>query len=204
MIYFCKISLKAKIKINNYNTNNLQNNQQKIVLIGGPGTGKTSVLNELKNRGYYCLEEVSRAVTLQAQKEGIEQLFLTKPLLFSEMLLKGREEQYLTAEKSNKELVFFDRGIPDVSAYLDYFKTDYPDFFLEKSKQYNYDLIFHFSPWEKIHVTDNERYETFENSKEIDIYLKKAYKSLGYTLINVPFDTIENRTDFIINSLTSE
>ncbi len=204
MIYFCKISLKAKIKINNYNTNNLQNNQQKIVLIGGPGTGKTSVLNELKNRGYYCLDEVSRAVTLQAQKEGIEQLFLTKPLLFSEMLLEGRETQYQTAEQCTENLVFFDRGIPDVYAYLNYFKTDYPDFFIKKSKQYKYDIIFHFSPWEKIHITDNERYETFENSKEIDKYLKKAYKSLGYNLINVPFDTIENRTDFIINSLTSE
>lgn len=184
MIYFCKNRQKAKIKINNYNIKFLQNNQQKIVLIGGPGTGKTSVLNELKKRGYFCLEEVSRAVTLQAQKEGITQLFLTEPLLFSEKLLEGREAQYEKAEKSKKDIVFFDRGIPDVHAYLNYFKTDYPDFFLEKSKQYTYDLIFHFSPWEKIHVTDNERYESFENAKDIDIYLKEAYKDLGYSLIN--------------------
>ena len=75
----------------------MQKKQQKIVLIGGPGTGKTTILNTLKERGFCCFDEVSRAVTLKAQENGIEQLFLTEPLLFSKMLLKGREEQYLEA-----------------------------------------------------------------------------------------------------------
>ena len=69
--------------------------QKKIVLIGGPGTGKTSVLDELKSRSFYCMEEISREITIKAQKDGIEQLFLEDPILFSKLLLKGREEQYL-------------------------------------------------------------------------------------------------------------
>ena len=97
--------------------------QQKIVLIGGPGTGKSSVLNELITRGYFCMPEVSREVTLQAQKKGIDQLFLTEPLLFSDLLLKGREQQYLNAAKSSEKIVFFDRGIPDVHAYLNFTNT---------------------------------------------------------------------------------
>jgi len=181
----------------------LQNNQQKIVLIGGPGTGKTTVLNALKNKGFCCFEEVSRAVTLKAQQEGIEQLFLTEPLLFSEMLLKGREEQFLNADKS-KERLFFDRGIPDVHAYMNYFKTDYPDLFLEKSKAYKYNKIFHFSPWEEIHTTDNERYESFEESLKIDTFLTEAYSDLGYNIINVPFGSIAERTNFILNSLACD
>ncbi len=66
------------------------------------------------------------------------------------MLLEGREEQFIEADKSKEEIIFFDRGIPDVHAYMNYFKTEYPSIFLEKSKNYKYNLIFHFSPWEEI------------------------------------------------------
>ena len=174
------------------------------MLIGGPGTGKTSVLNELINRQYLCMPEISREVTLQAQKQGVDQLFLTEPLLFSKMLLEGREQQFLKADKNKAELVFFDRGIPDVHAYMDYFNTKYPDTFLEKSKKYTYNKIFHFAPWKDIHTTDNERYESFEEASEIDIFLTKAYLELNYVIIQVPFGTIKERTDFIINSLSCD
>ena len=70
---------------------------EKVVLIGGPSTGKSSVLSELENRGFHCFPEVSREVIIEAQKEGIDQLFLTEPLLFSEKLLEGREKQYQEA-----------------------------------------------------------------------------------------------------------
>ena len=185
MIYFCKM-------------------QQKIVLIGGPGTGKTTVLNELKSRSYYCFEEVSREVILKAQKQGIEQLFLTEPLLFSKLLLEGREQQFLMADKTDEKLIFFDRGIPDVYAYMDYFNTEYPNYFIEKSKMFKYTKVFHFAPWKEIHITDNERYETFEQSSIIDSFLLKTYKSLNYNIINVPFGTVKERTDFILNSLNSD
>ena len=182
----------------------MQKNQQKIVLIGGPGTGKSTVLNKLKEKGFFCFDEVSREVILKAQQNGIEQLFLTEPLLFSEMLLEGREQQFLSADKRKEDIIFLDRGIPDVHAYMNYFKTDYPPVFLEKSNQYKYDLIFHFSPWEEIHETDNERYESFEESITIDTFLMEAYSDLNYKIINVPFGTVDERTNFIINSLSCE
>lgn len=56
------------------------------------------------------------AVTLEAHKKGTEQLFLTQPLLFSDMLLKGRLQQYLETETTALDLIFFDRGIPDVQS----------------------------------------------------------------------------------------
>ena len=83
----------------------MQKNQQKIVLIGGPGTGKSTVLNKLREKDFFCFDEVSREVILKAQKKGIEQLFLTEPLLFSEMLLEGREEQYLLAENRKENII---------------------------------------------------------------------------------------------------
>lgn len=185
MIYFCKM-------------------QQKIVLIGGPGTGKTSVLNELIQRKHFCMPEISREVILKAKEKGIDQLFLTEPLLFSKMLLEGREQQFLEAEKSTNKVVFFDRGIPDVHAYMNYFKTEYPSLFIEKSKSYTYNKIYLFSPWEDIYTSDNERYETFEESIIINQFLINSYTELGYIIIEVPFGSVKERTDFIINSLSSD
>jgi len=87
---------------------------------------------------------------------------------------------------------------------MNYFNTAYPSYFIEKSTAYKYTKIFHFSPWKEIHTTDNERYESFEESVKIDAFLIEAYSQLGYTLIKVPFGTAEERTNFIINSLSSE
>ena len=55
-----------------------------MVLIGGPSSGKTTLIEALKTKGYTCYPEVSREVIREAQEQGIEQLFLEKPLLFSE------------------------------------------------------------------------------------------------------------------------
>ncbi|MFY0604668.1 MAG: ATP-binding protein [Flavobacteriaceae bacterium] len=178
--------------------------QQKIVLIGGPGTGKSSVLNELIAQGYYCMPEVSREVTLKAKKEGIDQLFLTDPILFSKLLLEGRIRQYQTATDSAEEWVFFDRGLPDVYAYLKFSNTNHPAYFKDRCTEYLYDKVFRFLPWEEIYITDNERYETFQESEKINSFLEKTYLEFGYKLINVPFGSIKERTHFIINSLKSD
>ena len=173
--------------------------QKKIVLTGGPSTGKTTVIEELLNRNFMCMTEISREVTLNARKKGVEQLFLTKPLLFSELLLEGRINQYIEAEKKNCDLVFFDRGIPDVHAYMNYISIDYPDTYIEKSTLYKYDYIFLMPPWEKIYISDNERYENFEQALAIHNHLERTYKKLNYNVIEVPFGTVEKRADFILD-----
>ena len=175
--------------------------QKKIVLIGGPGTGKSSVLNELETRNYHCMPEVSREVTKEAQQKGIQQLFLTDPLLFSKMLFEGRERQYIDAQKSNSKLVFFDRGLPDVHAYMEYTNEKYPEYFMEKSLSYKYDHVFLFRPWEQIYISDNERYESFEESVKINLHLERTYQDLGYLIQDVPFGSIKERVDFILNWL---
>ena len=171
------------------------------MLIGGPGTGKSSVLDELERRGFICMSEISREITLEARKKGIEQLFLKEPILFSKLLMEGREKQYIDAITHKSDFVFFDRGIPDIHAYMDFTKKDYPDFFKAKSLKFKYDHVFLFKPWKKIFTSDNERYESFEESIIIDIYLQKSYRELNYMIMEVPFDTIEKRTDFILNQL---
>lgn len=174
---------------------------RRIVITGGPGTGKSSIIHKLEEKGELCFHEVSREVILEAKKEGIDQLFLEKPLLFSQKLLEGRLDQFLEAKNINSAHVFLDRGLPDVLAYMDYFNTDYPDLFHTTCKNYQYDKIFILPPWQEIYTSDNERYESFEEALKISSYLYSTYEKYGYEPIEVPKLAINERTEFILNKI---
>ena len=174
---------------------------RKIVITGGPGTGKSTLINELIKRGHTCLEEISRQIILDAKKKGIDQLFLTEPLLFSELLLKGRQQQFDDANKLQSELIFFDRGLPDVLAYMNFIGDKYPPSFTLSCEKAMYDTVFILKPWESIYTSDNERYESFEQALEIHDQLLSIYQQFNYQLIDVPFGTVENRTNFILKAL---
>ncbi|KJD32928.1 ATPase [Tamlana nanhaiensis] len=176
-------------------------NTKRIVITGGPGTGKSSIINDLIKRDFICLEEISRQVTIEAKKDGIDQLFLTNPLLFSELLLKGRQKQFTEANNFENKTVFFDRGIPDILAYMDYIGDTYPQSFIDACNDAVYDAVFILKPWKEIYTSDSERYENFDQALQIHDNLVNTYKQYNYTLIDVPFDTVENRTNFILKVL---
>jgi predicted ATPase len=170
---------------------------KKIVITGGPGSGKTVLIKHLQDLGYNCMHEISRSITIEAQRQGIEQLFLKDPLLFSEKLMKGRLKQFQASLKSEGPYLFFDRGLPDVTAYMDYKLTNYPFHFDELCNLHRYDSVFLLPPWEDIYEQDNERYETFEEAKQIYRFLIGGYKKYNYVINEVPSSSIESRTNYI-------
>ena len=173
-----------------------------ILIIGGPGTGKTTIIEGLVAKGYCCYPEISREVTAEAKKQGIEQLFLERPLLFSELLLEGRKKQFRNAQDEPHDLVFLDRGIPDVLAYMHYIGDSYPAFFDAACKEHNYTKIFILPPWEEIYVSDDERYENYEQAKLIYAHLTETYEKYGYNLIEVPKGPVSERIGFILERLS--
>lgn len=173
----------------------------KIAIIGGPSSGKTSLINKLKNRGYTCKREVSREIIKKAKENGVDQIFLDSPIWFSEKLLTKRIKQFKEAEKNIDQYVFFDRGIPDIIAYLDYIKCNYSNIFIEESYKYRYDKVFILPPWKEIYISDNERYETFDQAVEINKFLVKWYTKFGYEIKSIPKLSIENRIDFILENV---
>lgn len=171
---------------------------ERIVITGGPGSGKTALVKYLEDQGHQVMHEISREVILEAQKEGIEQLFLENPILFSEKLLEGRLTQFQEGENRQTETLFYDRGMPDVTAYMDFVNTHYPPNFSETCRTYKYDKIFVLPPWEEIYEQDNERYESFKQAEALFYFLKKAYENYGYKTCEVPVGSIKERADFII------
>ena len=64
-------------------------------------------------------------------------------------------------------------------------------------------MIFILKPWKAIYEQDNERYETFEQALIIHDFLVNSYKEFGYTIVDTPFGTVQERIDFIINHLAA-
>jgi predicted ATPase len=175
--------------------------KQKIVITGGPGSGKTTLIEALSKKNFYCFPEISREITLKSQKEGIEQLFVEDPISFSEKILEGRVKQFELAEETPADVIFFDRGIPDTVAYLNFSKQSYSNDFEIISNNKRYSKVFLLPPWEAIYERDAVRYESFNESEEIYHHIKIIYGKYGYDLIEVPRLSIDHRIDFILNYL---
>ena len=168
---------------------------KKILITGGPGTGKTSLVNELKNNGYLCSEEIVRDLTIKKRDEGVDQYFLTDPLGFSTKLFNLRLEEYNKIYNSN--LVIYDRGPIDVLAYLNFKSIEIPKDLINDSKKINYKFSFILNPWKDIYTQDNVRYESYEECVLIHEFLIKEYEKFKIKLIVVPNGTIDERVRFI-------
>ncbi len=181
---------------------------KKVVITGGPGTGKTSIVNSLMSKGFICFEEIIRKLTSAAKEQGDQNeyrsnplVFVKDPLDFNTRLLEGRMEQFHSANTQETSVVFYDRGIPDVLAYMNYFGQAYTTYFEQACKELRYDEVILLPPWKDIYKADEERLESFEEAVAIHSHLEETYHGLGYGPVMVPKGTVAERTSFIIEAL---
>ena len=173
-------------------------NTSKIVISGGPGGGKTTIINSLRNKGYYCYDEVSRELILKYKKKYNHNIFFENPLEFSNILWKKREEQYKNSMIQKKyDKVFFDRGLLDVTSYLEFIGKRNLNL-EQKLTNLKYDIIFLVKPTKKNYKKDFSRYEDFSQSIKIHNILERNYKN-HFKTINVPFEKLNDRLNFIID-----
>ena len=183
---------------------------KKIAVTGAPGTGKTVVIDALQSMGHFCFPEVIRSMTAKEKLRetdmeitGNPLLFADDPLAFNQQLLSARIAQFKDATTLKESYCFFDRGIPDVLAYMDYFNQVYDATFVEAAKKHRYDRLFIMPPWKEIYSTDNERLETFAQAEALHECLMNTYVALAYQPILVPKTTIEKRVTFILDKLNN-
>ena len=86
----------------------------KYVLTGGPNSGKTSVINILRERGFNVVNEIARYIIGDLPHKPQNELD------FIEMERMIFTRQLIEEVKSNSKpgIKFFDRGLPDVIAYF--------------------------------------------------------------------------------------
>ncbi len=173
----------------------------RVVITGGPGTGKTSIIESLEKMNFNVFNEYSREVTKKYKNNDSEQYFLSNPTNFSNILMDKRKKQFEEGSKSTNDYFFYDRGIPDILAYLNFKKIEYKSSMMKEILKFNYDTIFIAEPWKAIYTNDSERYETYDELLEIDFHIKKIYEQLGYNIIILPKKSVKDRVTFILENL---
>ncbi len=165
------------------------------------------MIEKLEAAGYTCLHEVIRLMTLEKKKKEAVVfksnpiVSVADPMAFNTSILNARVTQYHSVKKTDDNLIFFDRGIPDVLAYMDCFGQAYEDTFTKACTDHPYDLVFLMPPWKEIHTADDGRFESYEESLLVHECLLNTYTKLGYDVISVPKDLVTKRGDFILDRI---
>lgn len=124
--------------------------------------------------------------------------FVNDSKSFNDQLLHARLQHFREGGDLDEKYLFYDRGLPDVLAYMDYFKQPYEKNYIDICTENRYDEVFLLPPWEAIYVQDNERMENFEQACDIHYQLEETYTALGYTPIHIPFGTVAARLQFVL------
>lgn len=184
----------------------MRSDNLKVVISGGPGSGKTTILELLKKKGYHCYEEFSRSLIQEGKKLGMENYFLSKPEVFSEKLLQGRIQHFEDAQHKTKiegkPFIFFDRGIHDTYAYLKAYGKDNVSW-EKRIMRFTYDLVILFPPWKEIYSMDEERMESYEEAEHFYSYIEAVYKQTKTPIFTVPKCSPAERTAIILKHLSA-
>lgn len=172
-----------------------------IVFTGGPGSGKTTVINELTSSGYTCSTEVGRTVIQQQIEMGGAALPWADKTAFRDAMVREEVSNY-QRHQSRQRPVFFDRSIIDSYGYSRLEGLDIPCDLTAHCKELAYCRdVFIFPPWEAIFTNDRERKQDFGEAVATYDEMAKAYRQFGYRLIEVPKTSVGERVDFILTAI---
>ncbi len=173
---------------------------QFFVLTGGPGSGKTTLIESLQKCGYSTMAEAGRAIIQDQVAIGGQALPWVNPLLFAETMLSWDMRSYHVAEQMNG-LVFFDRGVVDVLGYLRLMDLQIPKHIQIAEQKFRYNrLVFIAPPWEEIFENDGERRQDFAEAIRTYEAVSSTYVEMGYDLVELPRSPVEDRMRFILEN----
>lgn len=170
------------------------------IFTGGPGTGKTSVLNELAKRGYAIITEAATTVIAQELEKG-EKTPWSEPW-FEVRVAEIMAQRQDALERTGAPIAFFDRGPVDPISYIFWYRKPINQQAIAalNSLLLNDKISPTVFVFEDLGVCENTviRHETVKEMRQLEDRLIRDYESLGFTVIRVPRASIKERADFIL------
>ncbi|MCP1290250.1 AAA family ATPase [Chromobacterium sp. S0633] len=171
---------------------------RRLVLTGGPGAGKTALLEALRDAGFSVMDEAGRAVIQDQALIGGRALPWVDPGAFAEAMLAW-ELRSLRLAEGLPGPVFFDRGLPDVLGYLDLQGLPIPAHMQAAAERFPYHRqVFLLPPWREIFIQDQERKQGFAEAERTCAAMERTYRRLAYQIIEVPPAPLAQRLRFVI------
>ncbi|MBS8259777.1 ATPase [Roseibium polysiphoniae] len=171
------------------------------ILSGCSGGGKSSILDELKDRGFTVVPEAGRRVVADALETNSTALPWIDPLSFCRACCDLHMQDLAKLRKQERR-IFLDRSLIDLVAYLEMKQIAVPADLGAALHAVSYaKIVFLTPPWQEIFVNDQERKASFEEAALEYEHLLSSYQSLGYQVTLLPKASIAERTDMLLNEL---
>lgn len=182
--------------INNNNAMKVSTNWY--VITGGPGCGKTTVVNHLNMLGYHTTIEHARHFidTQMITGKTVEEIRKNQKQFQDGILAMQLLQESSLAPN---ELVFLDRALPDALAYYRFLGLPFDERINEIMGKVSYKKIFILDILPL--VNDYARLEDAEAQRKIHSLITEIYQSLPFSVIHVPVLPPEERVDYILKRL---
>ena len=175
----------------------------KFFAITGPeGAGKTTLIAELSKRGLATVPESTRDVwRYQARIGGPNVVFLggtaEQKRAYFEMALALDMRMHDDAAHLSGP-VFFDRAMPDLAVFMDFFTVPMPEHIHRGITMHRYNPVTFLAPfWPEIYAHDPERLSSPEEAASQEQICRDAYARYGYEVVTLPLASPEERADFV-------
>nr|WP_184002156.1 AAA family ATPase [Stakelama sediminis] len=164
------------------------------MISGCSGGGKSTLLSELKRRGYHVVAEPGRRIIAE-ERDGDGAAF---PWVDAAAFAKRALAMSIADHDAASGLTFFDRGIVDAAVAIGATRGEFP---AAEIARYRYDLLFFAPPWPEIYVNDDDRRHSLEKALSDYDRVRQAYLDAGYDPIYLPRDTVSARADWILERI---
>ncbi|AOJ69604.1 MULTISPECIES: AAA family ATPase [Burkholderia] len=169
------------------------------VITGGPGSGKSTLIDALEARGCARSHEAGRGVIQDQTAIGGHALPWRDRAAFAELMLGWEMRSHHLARRARGP-VFFDRGVPDVIGYLTLSALPVPAHLAAAAERFRYCRdVFIAPPWPEIYVQDAERKQDYAQAVRTYDTMVDTYAACGYRLIELPRASVDERCRFVLD-----